>query len=98
SVNGEYHRHFGRTARVEAASKPFVERRLAANDLMAIGHTAGSTEANQEFTSNKKLLLAAVDRTQGRKLKSATATRTEEYYRTRDLRQTGDVINDPEDA
>ncbi|PYQ97210.1 MAG: hypothetical protein DMF97_14260 [Acidobacteria bacterium] len=97
-VIDDYHTNFGRTQRVKAAAKQFIERRLAANDLMAIVHTAGSTEANQEFTSNKKLLLAAVDRTQGRKLKSATANRTDEYYRTRDLRQTGDVINDPEDA
>jgi VWFA-related protein len=65
---------------------------------MAVVHTFGSTEANQEFTSNKRLLLAAVDKTQGRKLKSATANRTEEYYRTRDFRQQGDRVNDPEDA
>ena len=97
-VIDDYHTNFGRTARVKGAAKQFIERRLGANDLMAVVHTAGSTEANQEFTSNKKLLLAAVDRTQGRKLKSATANRTEEYYRTRDFRQTGDPLNDPEDA
>ena len=33
-----------------------------------------------------ELLLAAVDKTQGRKLDSATAGKTEEYFRTRDLR------------
>ena len=32
---------------------------------MAVVHTAGSTDANQEFTSNKRLLLAAVDKTHG---------------------------------
>ncbi len=97
-VIDDYHTNFGRTQRVRAAAKQFIERRLAANDLMAIVHTFGATDANQEFTSNKKLLLASVDRTLGRKLKSATANRTEEYYRTRDLRQSGDPINDPEDA
>jgi VWFA-related protein len=97
-VIDDYHTNFGRTQRVRAAAKQFIERRLAANDLMAIVHTFGATDANQEFTSNKRLLLAAVDRTMGRKLKSATANRTEEYYRTRDLRQSGDPINDPEDA
>ena len=97
-VLDDYHTNFGRTQRVKAAAKQFIERRLAANDLMAVVHTFGSTDANQEFTSNKRLLLAAVDRTQGRKLRSATANRTQEYYRTRDLRQSGDVINDPEDA
>jgi VWFA-related protein len=97
-VIDDYHTNFGRTQRVKAAAKQFIERRLAANDLMAIVHTFGPADANQEFTSNKRLLLAAVDRTQGRKLRSATANRTAEYYRTRDMRQSGDVINDPEDA
>ncbi len=97
-VIDDYHTNFGRTQRVKLAAKQFIEQRLAANDLMAIVHTAGPSDASQEFTSSKKLLLAAVDRTMGRKLKSATANRTEEYYRTRDQRQTGDVVNDPEDA
>jgi len=97
-VIDDYHTNFGRSARVKGAAKQFIERRLGANDLMAVVHTAGSTEANQEFTSNKKLLLAAVNRTMGRKLKSATANRTEEYYRTRDFRTQGDALNDPEDA
>src|SRR5919204_1546130 len=88
-VIDDYHTNFGRTQRVKLAAKQFIEQRLAANDLMAIVHTAGPSEASQEFTSNKRLLLAAVDKTQGRKLKSATANRTDEYYRTRDFRQTG---------
>ena len=64
---------------------------------MAIVHTAGATEHSQEFTSNKRLLLAAVDKTSGRKLDSATANKTNEYYRTRDTRQQGDALNDPDD-
>ena len=31
------------------------------------------------------------------KLKSATANKTTEYYNTRDTRQTGDPLNDPDD-
>src|SRR5437899_2783600 len=94
-VVDDLHTRFGRTQRVKAAAKQFIERRLGANDLMAVVHTAGSNDANQEFTSNKRLLLAAVDRTNGRKLDSATAGKTEEYNRTRDLRQQGDPLNDP---
>ena len=94
----DLHTRFGRSQRVKIAAKQFIERRLGANDLMAIVHTAGPADANQEFTSNKKRLLAAVDRTQGRKLDSATANRTSEFYRTRDQRATGDPVNDPEDA
>jgi VWFA-related protein len=97
-VIDDLHTNFGRTQRVKAAAKQFIERRLGANDLMAIVHTIGQTDANQEFTSNKRLLVAAVDRTQGRKLRSPTANRTEEYYRTRDFRQQSDPVNDPEDA
>jgi VWFA-related protein len=65
---------------------------------MAIVHTAAASTANQEFTNNKKLLLAAVDKTQGRKLDSATANKTAEYYRTLDRRVQGDPLNDPDDA
>ena len=97
-VIDDYHTNFGRSARVKGAAKQFIERRLGANDLMAVVHTFGPSEANQEFTSNKRLLLKAVDRTQGRKLTSATANRTAEYYRTRDFRNAGDPVNDPEDA
>ena len=97
-VIDDLHTNFGRSQRVKVAARQFIERRLGANDLMAIVHTAGSTGAAQEFTNNKRLLLAAVDKTQGRKLKSATANRTQEYYNTRDLRQQGDPLNDPEDA
>ncbi len=90
----DLHTRFGRSQRVKLAAKQFIERRLGANDLMAIVHTAGPTSSSQEFTSNKRLLLAAVDKTQGRKLDSATINKTNEYNRTRDTRQQGDPLND----
>ena len=96
-VIDDLHTRFGRSVRVKAAAKQFIERRLGANDLMAVVHTAGASDGNQEFTSNKRLLLAAVDRTSGRKLDSATANKTAEYNRTRDIRQQGDPLNDPDD-
>src|SRR5437899_2001393 len=96
-VIDDLHTRFGRTQRVRGAARQFIERRLGANDLMAVVHTAGATDANQEFTNNRKLLLAAVDKTSGRKLDSATAGKTEEFNRTRDLRQSGDPLNDPND-
>jgi len=97
-VIDDLHTRFGRSQRVKSAAKQFIERRLGANDLMAVVHTTGPSNANQEFTSNKKLLLAAVDKTSGRKLDSATANKTNEFNRTRDTRQQGDALNDPEDA
>src|SRR5262245_6146101 len=95
-VIDDTHTNFGRTARVKGAARQFIQQRLGANDLMAVVHTFGSTAANQEFTNNKRLLLAAVDKTMGKKLRSATANKTEEYYRT--ARQQGDPVNDPEDT
>jgi VWFA-related protein len=97
-VIDDLHTNFARSIRVKNAARQFIERRLGANDLMAIVHTAGSNDASQEFTSNKRLLLAAVDKTQGRKLTSATVNKTNEYYNTRGMRQTGDPLNDPDDA
>jgi VWFA-related protein len=97
-VIDDLHTRFGRSQRVKVAAKQFIERRLGANDLMAIVHTQSANNANQEFTSNKRLLLAAVDKTSGRKLDSATANRIGEYNRTRDMRQSGDPINDPNDS
>jgi VWFA-related protein len=70
-----------RSQRVKTAARQFIERNLGANDLMAVVHTAGRSNAAQEFTSNKRLLLAAVDRFMGQKLPSPTIARNEEYFR-----------------
>ncbi len=97
-VVDDLHTLFGRGARVKVAAKEFIQKHLGANDLMAIVHTAGPTDANQEFTNNKRLLQQAVDRVMGQKVQSATLNKTQEYYNTRDQRQSGDPLNDPDDA
>ena len=93
----DLHTLFGRTERVKRAARLFIERHLGANDLMAVVHTAGPTDASQEFTGNKQLLLAAVDRSSGRKLRSATLSRTENYYNTRNPIDAPDA-SDPDEA
>ncbi len=93
-VIDDMHTRFERTDRVKRAAKQFIDRDFGSNDLMAVVHTAGSTEASQEFTNNKRLLTAAVDRTMGRKLDSATAGKTQEYYRPR---APGIAVTDPAD-
>jgi VWFA-related protein len=95
-VIDDLHTRFGRTQRVKAAAKQFIERRLGANDLMAVVHTAGGSDTGQEFTSNKRLLLAAVNKTSGRKLDSATAGKTQDYYRPGRL--PNDPVVDPNDT
>ena len=59
---------FERTPRTRVAARKFIEENMGANDLMAVVHTAGPSDANQDFTNNKRLLLAAVDKTIGQKL------------------------------
>jgi VWFA-related protein len=99
-VIDDLHTDMGRTLRVRAAARQFIQQHLGANDLMAIVHTAGATDASQEFTGSKRLLLAAVDRTMGLKTQSATIGRTEQALRDSSLgrRNPGDPVEDPNDA
>jgi VWFA-related protein len=56
----------------------FIERYVSAGDRAAVIFTGRTGEA-QPFTSDKTLLLAAVDTFLGRKLQSATLARNERY-------------------
>ncbi|HEY1909713.1 MAG TPA: VWA domain-containing protein [Vicinamibacterales bacterium] len=87
-VLDELHIAQGDAARAKAAAKLFIAR-LGANDLMAVVHTAGVDAASQEFTNSQSRLLAAVDKSVGRGLASATASRNESAFMT-DGRDTGD--------
>src|SRR5262245_822513 len=97
-VIDDNHTNPGRTNRIKLVAKQFIERRFGANDLMAVVHTAGPTTASQEFTNNKRLLLAAIDKTMGQKLTSATINKSREYYNSAGIRQQGDPLNDPDDS
>ncbi|MCU0255937.1 MAG: VWA domain-containing protein, partial [Vicinamibacterales bacterium] len=55
-VLDDLHTHPLRSPLVRRAARQFVERHLAANDLAAVVHTGGGTDAGQEFTSSKRLL------------------------------------------
>jgi VWFA-related protein len=69
-----------RSTLVKRVARQFIERHLGANDLMAVVHSRARTDAAQEFTSNKRLLLAAVDKFMGAKTQSATLARTDAFY------------------
>lgn len=97
-VIDDQHTLFSRTQRVKIAAKQFIQRNLGANDLMAVVHTSGPSDASQEFTNNRRLLMAAVDRATGQKLPSATVSRTEEFFRRREGMGGTDPLNDPDDA
>jgi VWFA-related protein len=75
-VLDDVHTDFTRTPRVKASMKRFLEQNFGTNDLAAVVFT-GRSEASQDFTNNTRLLLGAVDKFVGRKLRSATLTRIE---------------------
>jgi VWFA-related protein len=97
-VIDDLHTLFGRSGRVKIAAKEFIQKNFSANDLMAVVHTAGPTDANQEFTNNKRLLTAAVDRVSGQKVQSATLGKTNDYFNRRGTPAAADPLNDPDDA
>jgi VWFA-related protein len=75
-VLDDLHTDFTRTPRVKAAMRRFFERSFGTNDLAAIVFT-GRSSGSQDFTNNPRLLMAAVDRFIGRKLRSATLEKLE---------------------
>lgn len=70
-----------RSQRTKAAARQFIERYVGANDLAAVVHTGGRSDANQDFTNNQRLLLSAIDKFMGRKLRSATLNKIDDYNR-----------------
>jgi VWFA-related protein len=90
-VVDDLHTSLARTIRVREAAHRFIQEYLGANDLMAVVHTAGSSDANQDLTASKRLLAAAVDRTLGRRVASASDTRPQGITRA------GPVAGDPVD-
>src|SRR5687767_2197970 len=65
---------------VKNAAREFVERHLGSNDLAAVVYTSGRPDATQDFTSDRGLLLAAVDKFVGRRLRSAAIEALERHY------------------
>ena len=98
-VLDDVHTDVPRTGLVKAAARRFIERNLADNDLAAVVTTSGRFDAVQDFTSNRRLLLAAVDTFVGQKLRSAVLEKLDSYQREmdltgQDLGQRGKTAND----
>ncbi|HEY8550363.1 MAG TPA: VWA domain-containing protein [Vicinamibacterales bacterium] len=64
---------------LKAAARRFVERHLRPADLASVVYSSGRADAAQDFTSSRTLLLAAIDKFIGRKLRPATIERMEQY-------------------
>jgi VWFA-related protein len=88
-VMDDLNTHWQRTSRVRAAAKQFIARYLGANDLVAVVHTGGNVSGAQEFTSSPRLLTRAVEAFTGRKARSATLEKLDDYNRNRGLPDTG---------
>jgi VWFA-related protein len=73
-VLDDLHTDFTRTPRVKAAATRFIEENFGTNDLAAVAFT-GRAGDGQDFTNNPRLLVNAINKFQGRKLRSATLER-----------------------
>jgi len=85
------------SAQVRKAARQFVERYIGANDMTAVLETGGRAEAAQDFTSNRTLLVDAIDKFMGQKTRSATMNKIDQYFLQRDTPNAGDKITDPDD-
>ncbi|HZM96197.1 MAG TPA: VWA domain-containing protein [Vicinamibacterales bacterium] len=75
-VLDDLHTDVTRSPRVKAAATRFIENNFGTNDLAAVVFTGRSGDG-QDFTNNPRLLVNAINKFNGRKLRSATLTRIE---------------------
>ena len=66
------------THHVKQAARRFVEHYVEPDDLVAVVYTGVRPDAAQDFTSDRRLMLAAIDKFIGRKLPPATIERMEQ--------------------
>ncbi len=72
------HTEARRSESVRRGARELIQQWMGTNDMAAVVHTGGKADASQEFTSSKRLLLAAIDRFVGRKLRSATLVKQDQ--------------------
>jgi VWFA-related protein len=78
-VLDDFHTTAARTNVVRKLARDFITTRMGSNDLAAVVQTSGSRKGAQDFTSDRSLLLAAVDRFMGIGLQGAVMTRLTDY-------------------
>jgi VWFA-related protein len=89
---------------VRRAAKRFIDEKLGSNDLMAVVTARGAmggTDAGQEFTSNRRLLNAAVEKFRGAQPRSATLNKIDDVINSGPIRAAtraaGGTPEDPQD-
>ena len=71
-----------RSTAVRDAARKFVREYMAANDVAAVVYTSGRSDAAQEFTTDRELLIRAIEKFQGRRMRSLSLDRLDAYYQT----------------
>lgn len=89
-VLDDLHTRPERSILVQKVARDFVEHQLGANDVMAILHIGGSSQSSQAFTSNKRLLLASIDRFIGNAATSRAASQIDDAFNLTGLREPTD--------
>jgi VWFA-related protein len=69
-----------RTSIVKRSAREFIEQHFGANDIAAVVYTSGRSDATQDFTNDRSLLVAAVDKFIGRRLQSAAIEALDRHY------------------
>ncbi|MBM3821054.1 MAG: VWA domain-containing protein, partial [Acidimicrobiia bacterium] len=82
-VLDDLHVTFSNTPRVRRALTEFINRNFGVNDLAAVVFTGGRGQDGQDFTNNRRLLLSAVDKFLGRKLRSEVLEMADQIGRPR---------------
>jgi len=84
-VLDDLHTNFTSTARVRQFLRAFIENNFGTNDLAAVVYTSGRSTAGQEFTNSRRLLVEAVDRFSGRRLRSEALEMQDELSRRTEI-------------
>jgi VWFA-related protein len=71
-----------RSIQTRRQAREFIEKYLGANDAAAVVYTSGRGDAAQDFTNDRQLLLAAVDKFIGRRLRPAALDKMDQYYQS----------------
>jgi VWFA-related protein len=79
-----------RTSIVKRSAREFIEQHFGANDIAAVVYTSGRSDATQDFTNDRTLLVAAVDKFIGRRLQSAAIEALDRHYQNELTKGLGD--------
>jgi len=96
-VLDDLHTNALRSNRTKVAARQFIEKHIGSNDMAAVVYTGGRTDASQDFTTNQRLLLQAVDKFMGRKLRSSTMNKVDDYFRNAGTPNAGQKPTDLDD-